>query len=407
MLPYAIAVDCWGECWGRLMAGRQINRLSARKVETIEKSGRHADGGGLYLVVDKSGARRWVFLFRQAGRLREMGLGSCRGVSLARARELAAKARAAKAAGEDPLEKRTAEREVPNFGKMADDVIASQSPAWKNAKHRAQWAMTLKHYAGPIRGLPVDKVDTASVLKILQPIWSQKPETASRVRGRIEKVLDAAKAKGYRSGENPARWRGHLDHLLPKRQILSRGHHAAMSIDDTPAFLAELRQRDAVAAWALEFCILTAARSGEILGATWDEIDLESRLWIVPRERMKAAREHRVPLSEAALALLQKAAALRSELNPHVFPGQKAGRPLSVMAMDMLLRRMKRDEVTVHGFRSTFRDWASERTGFSHEVCEMALAHVVSNKVEAAYRRGDLLERRRELMEAWAGFLNN
>lgn len=390
-----------------MMTGRQINRLSARKVETIEKPGRHADGGNLFLVVDKSGARRWVYLFRQAGRLREMGLGSTRGVSLARARELAAQARAAQAAGEDPLEKRSLERAVPNFGAMADDVVTALSPAWKNAKHRAQWVMTLTTYAAAIRTMPVDKVDTAAVLKVLQPIWVQKPETASRLRGRIEKVLDAAKAKGFRSGENPARWRGHLDHLLPKRQVLSRGHHAAMTIDEAPAFLAEVCKRDTVAAWALEFCILTAARSGEVLGATWDEIDVHGRIWIVPRQRMKAGREHRVPLSESALALLERAAALRSDLNPFVFPGQKTGRPLSVMAMEMLLRRMKRDNVTVHGFRSTFRDWASERTGFSHEVCEMALAHVVSNKVEAAYRRGDLLERRRELMETWAAFLRS
>lgn len=387
------------------MAGRQINRLSARKVETIEKPGRHADGGGLYLVVDKSGARRWVYLFRRAGRLREMGLGSSRGVSLARARELAAQARAAQAAGEDPLEKRSLERAVPNFGAMADDVVTALSPAWKNAKHRAQWLMTLTTYAAAIRATPIDKVDTAAVLKVLQPIWVEKPETASRLRGRIEKVLDAAKAKGFRSGENPARWRGHLDHLLPKRQVLSRGHHAAMPIDETPAFLADVRKRDTVAAWALEFCILTAARSGEVLGATWDEIDVAGRIWIVPRERMKASREHRVPLSGSAIAVLERAAALRSELSPFVFPGQKAGRPLSVMAMEMLLRRMKRDDVTVHGFRSTFRDWASERTSFSHEVCEMALAHAVLNRIEAAYRRGDLLERRRELMDAWASFL--
>lgn len=385
---------------------RQINKLSARQVATITKPGRHADGGNLYLVVDATGARRWVFLFRWQGRLREMGFGSARDVTLARARELAAEARAVLAEGQNPLERRAATTAVPTFGAVADEVVASLSSGWRNPKHRAQWKMTLEVYAAPIRELSVDQVDTAAVLEILKPVWSTKPETASRLRGRIEKVLDAARAKGLRSGENPARWRGHLDHLLPKRQKLTRGHHAALPIDEMPAFMEALRQRDAVAAWALEFCILTAARSGEVLGARWDEINLEKRLWIVPRERMKAGREHRVPLSEAAMAILNKAQTLRQEDSPFVFPGMRRGRPLSVMALEMVLRRMRRADITVHGFRSTFRDWASERTGFPHEVCEMALAHVIANKAEAAYRRGDLLERRRDLMEAWASFLS-
>jgi integrase len=384
---------------------RQINRLSARKVESIKEPGRHADGGNLYLVVDKSGARRWVFLFRWKGRLREMGLGSARDLSLARARELAVEARALLAEGRDPLDRRAMAQAKPTFGQMADEVVASLSTGWRNEKHRYQWRMTLTKYAAPLRELSVDEVDTAAVLEVLKPLWTAKPETASRLRGRIERVIDAAKAKGIRSGENPARWRGHLDHLLPKRQRLSRGHHAAMSIDSMSDFVAELRRREAVAAWALEFCILTAARSGEVLGARWDEIDRDRRLWNVPRERMKAGREHRVPLSADALAVLDKAQQLRTEDTPFIFPGMRPGRPLSSMSMKMLLRRMKRSDVTVHGFRSTFRDWASERTGFPHEVCEMALAHTITNKVEAAYRRGDLLERRRELMEAWAEFL--
>ncbi|MBO1904034.1 tyrosine-type recombinase/integrase [Microvirga sp. 3-52] len=384
---------------------RQINRLSARKVETIKEAGRHADGGNLYLVVDKSLARRWVFLFRWNGRLREMGLGSARDVPLARARELAAEARSQLAAGRDPLQAREVAQAVPTFGEMADEVIAAHSPSWRNDKHRAQWQMTLTRYAAPLRELLINEVDTDAVLNVLKPLWDTKSETASRLRGRIEKVLDAAKAKGLRSGENPARWRGHLDHLLPKRQRLTRGHHAALPIDSMQDFMTKLRQRDAVAAWALEFCILTAARSGEVLGARWEEIDRERRIWTVPRERMKAGREHRVPLPEAVLAILDKLEPVRTEDNPFVFPGRRAGRPLSVMSMEMVLRRMKRNDITVHGFRSTFRDWASERTGFSHEVCEMALAHTVANKVEAAYRRGDLLERRRELMGAWAAFL--
>jgi integrase len=238
---------------------------------------------------------------------------------------------------------------------------------------------------------------------VLRPLWSTKPETASRLRGRIEKVLDAAKAKGLRSGENPARWRGHLDNLLPPRKRLTRGHHAALAIDGTPEFMAELRRRDAGAALALEFCILTVARSGEVLGARWDEVDRQKRVWTVPAARMKAGRDHRVPLSEASLAILEKMEPLRA--GPYVFPGTRPGKPLSVMAMKMVLRRMKRDDITVHGFRSTFRDWASELTHFPHEVCEMALAHTIPNKAEAAYRRGDLMEKRRELMEAWAAFL--
>jgi integrase len=361
----------------------------------------------LYLVVDKSGARRWVFLFRWHGRLREMGLGSTRDVTLARARELAAGARQHLADGQNPLERRAMVRTRPTFGQIADEVVASLSTGWRNEKHRYQWSMTLTKYAAPIRELPVDEVDTTAVLKVLQPLWESKSETASRLRGRIEKVLDAAKAKGLRSGENPARWRGHLDHLLPKRHRLTRGHHPALAIDCMPDFMSELRRRDGVAARALEFCILTAARSGEVLGARWDEIDREKRVWTVPRERMKAGREHRVPLSAAAVAVLNRVEQLLTDGNPFVFPGMKPGRPLSSMSMEMVLRRMKRHDVTVHGFRSTFRDWASERTGFSHEVCEMALAHTIANRVEAAYRRGDLLERRRELMEAWAAFLED
>ncbi len=315
---------------------RQVNRLSARQVKTITKTGRHADGGNLYLVVDESGARRWVFLFRWKGRLREMGLGSARDVALARARELAGDARALLAAGQDPLERRASAQGKPTFGAMADEVVAGLSAGWRNEKHRAQWRMTLTKYAAPLRDLPVDEVNTAAVLRVLKPLWAKRPETASRLRGRIEKVLNAAKAKGLRSGENPALWRGHLDHLLPKRQRLSRGHHAAMPIDGMPDFMSELRRRDAVAAWALEFCILTAARSGEVLGARWDEIDREKRVWVVPRERMKAGREHRVPLSAAALAVIDKAAMARTEGNPFVFQGMKPGRPLSSRPWDGL-----------------------------------------------------------------------
>ena len=260
---------------------------------------------------------------------------------------------------------------------------------------------TLATYAAPLRTMPVDTVSTDDVLSVLKPIWTEKPETASRVRGRIEKVLDAAKAKGFRAGENPARWRGHLDHLLPRPSKLTRGHHAAMPYEEVPAFIASLRERDALAAVALELCILTAARSGELLGMRWDEIDLQNAVWSLPAGRMKAGRPHRVPLSTRAVAILRKLE--KSKRGEFVFAGHAPGRPLSNMAMDMLLRRMNVD-VTVHGFRSSFRDWAGNETPSPREVVETALAHVIGDKAEQAYRRSDALEKRRKLMEAWAAY---
>jgi integrase len=275
-------------------------------------------------------------------------------------------------------------------------------PSWRNEKHAAQWEMTLRDYAAPIRRRAVGEITTDDVLSVLKPFWNEKPETASRLRGRIERVLDAAKAQGLRSGENPARWRGHLDQLLPKRQRLTRGHHAAMDYAELPVFMMELKARQATAARALEFAILTAARSGEVLEARWHEIDLDRAVWSIPAARMKAGREHRVPLSKEALELIK--ALHEVSQGEAVFSGQKAGKPLSVMALAMVLRRMKIAGVTVHGFRSAFRDWAAECTNFANEVCEAALAHVIENKAEAAYRRGDLFEKRRKLMEAWATY---
>jgi integrase len=261
--------------------------------------------------------------------------------------------------------------------------------------------MTLTKYAAPLRDKPLDAIQTDDVLSVLTPLWQTKNETASRLRGRIERVLDAARAKGLRSGENPARWRGHLDHLLPKRQKLSRGHHAALPYADVPELVADLRNREGAAALALEFLILTAARSGEVLGAKWNEIDRDAKVWTVPAERMKAGREHRVPLTQRALQILATVEQVRT--GDYVFPGQRHGRPLSVMSMEMLLRRMKVD-VTVHGFRSSFRDWAGECTSFPREIAEAALAHTVGDETERAYRRGDALEKRRKLMAAWASF---
>jgi integrase len=380
---------------------RQINRLSARTVATISKDGRHADGGGLYLSISPNGGRRWVFMFRWHGKQTEIGLGSARDVTLARARELASQARAKRAQGINPKDARRPS-EGATFGECADRVIEAMRPSWRNSKHAAQWEMTLRDYAAPLRRLPVDKITTDDVLSVLKSLWNEKPETASRLRGRIERVLDAAKAQGLRIGENPARWRGHLDQLLPKRQRLTRGHHAALPYTELPTFMSDLRGRQAIAALALEFAILAAARSGEALGARWDEFDLERALWTIPATRMKAQREHRVPLSDRAQQIIDMMHKARD--GEFVFPGQNTGKPLSAMALEMVLRRMKVEAATVHGFRSTFRDWAAEQTHFTNEVCEAALAHVIENKAEAAYRRGDMLEKRRELMEVWASY---
>lgn len=383
------------------MASRSLNKLSAAQAAKLKTPGRHSDGGGLYLFIDLHGRRRWIFMYARGGKRTELGLGGGRDLSLANARIEAGKLREILAVGGDPRATRSKYVHVPTFGECADDYVEAMKPSWRNAKHAAQWTMTLTTYAKPMRGKPVNTIGTQDVLDVLQGLWKRTPETAERLRGRIENVLDAAKAKGHRVGENPARWRGHLDQLLPKRQRLSRGHHAAMPYDAMPDFMADLRGRDAIAARALEFTILTAARSGEVLGAQWNEIDLEKKVWIIPPSRMKAAREHRVPLSPRAMESIAALRKLGAE--GFVFPGPKPKKPLSSMAMAMLLRRMKA-EITVHGFRSTFRDWASETTGFPHEVCEMALAHTIGNKAEAAYRRGDLFEKRRKLMEAWAGF---
>lgn len=376
-----------------------MGKLTARRVETA-KPGKFGDGGGLQLVVAPSGAKKWVLRFLWQSRPREMGLGSYPEVSLADAREKALAGRRLARSGVDPIAARKKSERVTTFGELADEIAGHLAEGFRNAKHKAQWRMTLTVYAEPLRAKPVDKIETADVLAVLQPIWQAKPETASRLRGRIERILNAAKAKGYRTGENPAAWRGHLENLLPKPSPLSRGHHAAMRYQDVPAFVAKLREREAVAGLALEFAILTAARSGEILGARWFEIDLDAKVWTIPAERMKAAREHRVPLSEPALAILRKVN--EAKVSDYVFLGQRPGKPLSVMALEMVLRRMGIEEATVHGFRSAFRDWAGNETHFPREVAEHALAHVIGDKAEQAYRRSDALARRRELMDAWA-----
>jgi integrase len=380
------------------MAGR----LTARKVETA-KAGKYSDGGGLYLLVADGGSRKWVLRFMKHGRAREMGLGSAREVALAEAREAAANARKLIREGKDPISERKRTGGVPTFGEMADQVRESLSAGFRNERHKAQWKSSLATYAAPLRDKPVDTITIDDVLAVLKPIWTDRAETASRVRGRIEKVLDAAKAKGFRQGENPARWRGHLDHLLPKQSKLERGHHAAMPYEHVAAFVGRLRESDSVTALALEFCILTAARSGEVLGTRWSEIDLGKKIWTLSANRMKAGREHRVPLSERAVAILRRLAETRT--GDFVFPGQRKDRPsLSDRVMNRTLRRMNADTATVHGFRSSFRDWAGNETHYPRDLIETALAHVIGDKAEQAYRRSDALEKRRNLMEAWAAY---
>lgn len=385
---------------------RKVDRLSARKVDTLATPGMHADGGGLYLRITTGpkGGKRWVFLYRRPvdGKRCEIGLGGAAVVPLAKARKKAEAARQLIEDGIDPLSARKAADRMPTFGELADRHIEAMGASWRNPKHRAQWEMTLREYATPLRSKPVNEITTADVLGVLRPIWQTIPETASRVRGRIESVLDAAKVQGYRNGENPAAWRGHLKLILPARQKLTRGHHAAMAIDAMPEFMASLRERPAVAARCLEFAILTAARSGEALGARWNEIDLEVKVWAIPAARMKATREHRIPLCTRALQILQEMLPLRD--GEFVFPGQRPAQPLSSMALEMILRRMNVTGVTVHGFRSTFRDWCGNRTSYPRELAEHALSHVIGDKAEQAYRRDDALERRRPMMEAWAQF---
>ncbi len=373
--------------------------LSAQKVKTAN-AGRHGDGRGLFLYVKPSGARSWVLRYQVQGRRRDLGLGAYPDVTLAMARERATEARRLIAEGEDPIAKKR-QAKPKTFREAALELIESKRPGWKNAKHAAQWTSTLEAYVFPKIGqVQVAKVETADVIGALTPIWSEKPETANRVRQRMEAVLDYASALGIRTGDNPARWRGHLDHLLPKpKKVRAVKHHPALPHAEIADFMEQLSTREGVAARALAFTILTAARSGETRGATWAEIDLEGKLWAVPANRMKAGKEHRIPLSEATLALIGE----RRADDQFIFESEaKPGKPISDMSMTAVLRRMNREDITVHGFRSTFRDWAGETTSFPREVIEAALAHGIKDKAEAAYARSDLFEKRRKLMEAWA-----
>lgn len=390
---------------------RRLHRLSAKFVSNHLIPGYHADGGGLYLQVSDSGTKSWIFRYTLSGRTREMGLGSLATVTLADARKRATSYRGLLHDKIDPIRARSAERAQHaldrakgiNFSTCAERYIDSQLPKWKNAKHVTQWRNTIETYCQPIFGnIPIAEVDTGLVMRVLEPMWHTKSETASRLRGRIESILDWATVRGYRVGDNPARWRGHLDKLLPTVKKRSRvRHHPALPYEQIGAFMALLRTQDGIAARALEFAIFTAARTGEVVGVRTEEIDLSRSLWTIPGERMKSGREHRVPLSTVAVEIVRERLQVGGNF---LFAGRRHNTSLSSMAMLMLLRRMDRADLTVHGFRSTFRDWAAECTSYPREVAEMALAHVVSDQTEAAYRRGDLFEKRRQLMNDWSKY---
>jgi integrase len=390
--------------------------LTALQVAKITAVGKHKDSGGLYLQVTEGEAgiaKSWLWRFTSpvTRKERTMGLGPYPDVSLAGARKLRDKGKALVLNGVDPIDAReqqksAASADKPSFDDCAQRYIQAHEAGWRNAKHRQQWANTLRDYASPVFGsMPVEAISTECVLEALRPLWLKKPETASRVRQRTERVLAWAAVHGYRHGDNPARWRDHLDHLLPPPAKVRRvAHHAALAYADVPAFMARLGERTDIASKALAFTVLTACRTNEVLGAIWDEIDWEARIWTIPAARMKAGRGHRVPLSDSAMALLRHMASIRA--NEFVFPSldKRSRGPLSNMAMTMVLRRMGLGAFTVHGFRSAFRDWCGEETGFPREICEAALAHALRDKTEAAYRRGDALERRRKLMEAWTSY---
>ncbi len=395
---------------------RGDGKLSALKVQRQSKAGMFADGGGLYLRVSKTGGKSWIFRFMLAGRAREMGLGAFPDIDLAEARIKAGDQRKLLAERKDPIESRKAEvMEVAlvearkqTFRQCAEAYITAHEASWRNAKHKAQWPSTLQAYVYPVFGhLPVQDIDVGLVLKVLEPIWHDKTETARRVRSRIECVLDWATARKYRQGDNPARWRGHLENLLAKpTKIAKVQHHAALPYAEIGGFMAALKGMEGITPLALQFTILTAARTSEALGAMWGEFDLGNAVWTVPANRIKAGREHRVPLSGAALKILQGMAKLREsdDGTAFVFPSRKRGVSLSNMALLAVLKRMQRTDLTAHGFRSTFRDWCAEQTNYPREVAESALAHISGDKVELAYRRGDLFEKRRQLMDAWARY---
>lgn len=387
--------------------GREVNRLTATQVKNLKAEGRHADGAGLYLVIDKAAARRWVLFYQSAGRRREMGLGSATDVTLGQAREAARRAKELARAGQDPIEARKAaasnDAGIPTLGVAADRLIDDLTPGWKSPKTAAHWKRSFEMHAKKIAHVRVDRVTTDDVLTVLRPLWTTKAETAGNLQMRLERVLDGAKVKGWRSGENPARWRGHLSHILPRRKRLTRGHFPAMPFADVPGFMAKLDGNSSVTARALEWTILTAARESMTLDATWREIDETTKVWTIPAHRMKTDKELRVPLSAAMIEVLDRVRLPVADPTALLFPGPRLSKPLSNMAMDMMLRRSAPGFVP-HGFRSSFRDWVGEATDFPREVAEAALAHTVGDETERAYRRGDALEKRRTMMESWGTY---
>jgi integrase len=391
---------------------RELNKLTDAKCKALAKPGLHGDGGGLYLNVKAGGAKSWSFIWREGRRRREGGLGVYPAVTLAAARRTAGEYREAVAENRDPIAERRRQKAEPTFGEAVKLFLADNEAAWRNEKHKYQWGQTLgDSYCKHLRPMKVSQITTDDVLKVLRPHWSTKSETAKRLMGRIERVLAFAKVKGWRTGDNPAAWRGNLDALLPKRKkLIARGHHAAMRYEDVPAFMKSLRAQRGVSSRALEFIILTATRSGETRNATWHEFNLDAALWTIPAGRMKAGKEHAVPLSKPALAIIRSLHdeshdASRNSGTDYVFPGYK-GKPLSDMAFKSLMKRMKVEGITTHGFRSSFRDWAGNKTDAPREVAEHALAHIVGNAVENAYRRSTALDKRRKLMDKWAGHLS-
>jgi integrase len=401
----------WVNLWVGFLGGGNMGKLNSLSVARAKEPGLTADGNGLYLQITKSGSKSWLFRFMLAGKSRAMGLGAVEIVPLAEARMKIHDCRKMLMDGKDPIEVRKTARaqaitessKAITFDECSVKYIESQRDSWKNAKHAQQWTNTLATYASPVIGhLSISAVDTSLIMQILEPIWAKKAETASRVRSRIELVLAWATVRGYRTGENPAIWRNHLDKLLPKRSRIQKvKHHSALPFEEIASFVSNLKKHGGVAARALEFLVLTATRTSETLNAEWSEIRFDEQLWVIPGERMKGGVEHRVPLSVRAIEILEMMRE-RSE-GPYIFPGARRGRPLSNVALLKVLERMKVKVVT-HGFRSTFRDWSSERTNFPREVCEQALAHSLRDKVESAYRRGDLLLKRTSLMNEWARY---
>lgn len=384
------------------------HKLSESNLKRLDKPGVYSDGDGLFIRVRKGGSRQWFFIYKRNGKRTEIGLGGygqgTAPVSLALARGKAEDIRQALARGEDPRGERKSVRVI-TFADCMDGLLKAKANDWTNDKHRAQWEMTLREYAAPLHPLPIAEIAVGDVKECLLPHWQERPETADRLRSRIQAVIDYGIAHGWRQTDNPARWRGLLDKIMPKRQKLTRGHHAALPYAMAPAVVAKLRESSGTAARAVEFLILTAGRSGEVRGATFDEIDTEARTWTVPADRMKAGKEHAVPLTDRALAIVETMR--QRATTPLIFGGGVDGRPISDTAMTKALRLASPDKTaTLHGMRSSFRDWCGEETDTPREIAEHALAHQVGNEVERAYRRGDALEKRRKLMEEWAKFLS-